>query len=77
MNVIIPPAHPEYVNFFKTISILAGDHLVVSIGVSHISSRLQKYNQGIWRKRTKNKRGLGLTQVQEGQVCDTGFPVHM
>ena len=46
---------------------------MVLIGVSHISLRHKKYNQGSGRKRTKNKRTirLGSTQVQEGQVCDT------
>ena len=34
--VSIPP--PEYVNFFKLFHFFAGDHLVVPIGVSHISS---------------------------------------
>ena len=56
--VTIPPRPPEYVNFL-TISILAGDHLVVPIGASYISSWLQKYNQGSGRKRTKNKQTIG------------------
>ena len=32
------PLAPKYVNFFETISILAGDQLVVPIGASNISS---------------------------------------
>ena len=43
--VTIPPRPAVYTNF-ETISILAGDHLVVPIGVSHISLRHKNYNQG-------------------------------
>ena len=59
---------PEYINFFETISILAGDHLVVPIGVLPISLWHKKYNQGSGRKeqRSNEQYGLGLTQVQEG-----------
>ena len=46
------PSAPRYINFFETISILVGDHLVDPIGTSHISLRQQEYNQGSWRKRT-------------------------
>ena len=61
---LAPPLH----QFLKTISILAGDLLVVPIGVSHISLRHKKYNQGCGRKEqiTNEQYGLGLTQVQEG-----------
>ena len=64
----IPPWSPEYINFFETISILAGDHVVVPMGVSHISLQHKKYNQESGRKeqRTNEQYGLGLTQVQEG-----------
>ena len=67
--VTIPPRTPEYINFFETISNLAGDHLVVPI--SHISLRHKIYNQGSGGKWTKNKRRLVLTQVQGGWFCDT------
>ena len=46
---MIPPRPPEYINFF-TISLLGGDHLVDPIGLSHISLRHKKYNQGSGRK---------------------------
>ena len=36
-TVTIPPRPPEDVNFFKPFHFLAGDHLVVPIGVSQIS----------------------------------------
>ena len=35
-------------------------HLVVPIGVSHISLRHKKYNRGNGRKRTKNKRTIWI-----------------
>ena len=50
---------PRYMNFFKPFQVLAGDHLVFPTGVSHISLRHKKYNQGSGRKRTKNKRTIG------------------
>ena len=71
-RVTIPTSVPRYINFCETISILAGDPLVVPIGVSHISLQHKKYNKGSGRKRTKAwNKGLGLTQVQEGWICDT------
>ena len=73
----IPPQPPEYINFFKPFKSWPVNHLVVPIGVSHISLRHKKYNWGSGRKRTNEQYGLGLTQVQEGQVCDTAFPVHL
>ena len=42
-----------------TISIMAGDHLVVPIGVSHISLQHKKYNQGSERKEQRTNEGLG------------------
>ena len=70
LTVAIPP---PYINFFKPFHFLASDHLVVLIGVSHISLWHKKYNQGSGRKeqRTKEQYELGLTQVQEGWFCDT------
>ena len=50
--VTITPRPPEYINFFETISILAGDLQVVSL-------RHKKYNQGSGRKRTNEQYGLG------------------
>ena len=54
----IPPRSPEYVNFFKPFHFLAGDQLVVPIGVSHISSWLQEIQSREWEERTKNKRTI-------------------
>ena len=53
------PSPTEYINFFETISILAGYHLVVLIGVSHISLRHKKYNQESGRNEQRTNEGLG------------------
>ena len=50
--------YPRYINFFKPFQSWPVNHLVVPIGVSHISLRHKKYNQGSGRKRTKNKRTI-------------------
>ena len=57
------PLGPCYINFFETISILAGDHLVVP-------------TVGEKNKEQTNNRGLGQVQVQEEELCNTEFPVH-
>ena len=54
----IPPRPPVYINFFKPFQVLAGDHLVVPTGVSHISLWLQEIQSREWEKRTKNKRTI-------------------
>ena len=51
---LAPP--PEYINFFETISILAGDHLVVPIGVSYMSLRHKKYNQESGRNENNEQK---------------------
>ena len=51
---------------------LVGDHLVVPIGVSHISLRHKKYNQGSERKEQTNDM-LRLTQVQEVKLWHSAF----
>ena len=49
------------------------NHLVVPIGVSHISLRHKKYNQGSGRKRTKNKRTIWawVNSSARRLCCDT------
>ena len=71
------PPPPEYINFFETISILAGDHLVVPIGVSHISSWLQKYNQGGgWKEqRTNEQYGLGQLKCKKVKLWHSALLV--
>ena len=60
-----PSAH-AYVNLFEPFHFFtAGDQLVVPIGVTHISLRLQEYNQGSGRKENKRTKRLGLTQVKK------------
>ena len=44
---------------------MAGDQLVVPIGVTHISLPLKEYNQGNGRKENKRTKRLGLTQAQK------------
>ena len=50
---------PRYINFFETFHFLAGDYLEVPIGVSHISLRHKKYNQGSEKKEERTNEGLG------------------
>ena len=63
------PRPPRYINFF-TISILAGDHLVVPIGVSHISLRHKKYNQGSGRKKNKEQTRTWINASARRLSCD-------
>ena len=56
----------EYVNFFKPFHFTAGDQLVVPIGASHISLRLQEIQSRGWEKKEQTNNMLGLTQVQKG-----------
>ena len=67
------PSAPQYINFFKRFNFLAGDQLVVLIGVSHISSRLQNTIKGVGEKEQTNNM-LGLIQVQEEELCNIAFP---
>ena len=69
------PLGPQYVNFFETISIfLAGDQLVLLIGVSHISSWLQEIQSREWEEREQTNNMLGLIQAQEEELCNIAFP---
>ena len=52
------PSAPRIHQLLWTISILAGDHLVVPTGVSRISLWLQEIQSREWEKRTKNKRTI-------------------
>ena len=51
-----PPRPPRYINLFETFRFLAGDHLVVPIGVSHIFLRLQEIQSREWEKNNKRLR---------------------
>ena len=57
---------PRYVNLFEPFHFLAGDQLVVPIGASHISLRLQEIQSREWEKKEQTNNMLGLTQVQKG-----------
>ena len=63
------PSAPRYINFFKPFHFLAGDHLVVPIGASHISLRHRNTIKGMGEKEQTNNM-LGLTQVQEEELCN-------
>ena len=68
--VTIPPRPLVTSTSSKPFHFLAGDHLVVPIGVSHISSRLQKYNQESGRKKNKEQ-----TRVWVNSKCKKGDSV--
>ena len=72
-TVTIPARPPEYINFFKPFQTWPVNHQVVPIGVSHISLRHKKYNQGSGRKRTKNKRTIWawVNSSSRRLSCDT------
>ena len=56
--VTIPLRPPVLIDFFETILSWPVIHLVVPIGVSHISLWPQEIHRGSGRKRTKNKRTI-------------------
>ena len=66
MNVLRYPSAPRYVNLFELFHFLAGDQLVVPIGTSHISLRLQEIQSREREKKEQRNNMLGLTQVQKG-----------
>ena len=70
------PSAPEYIIFFEPFDFLAGDQLMVPIGVSHIFLRLQKYKEGSGRKRTNEQTNnmLRFTQSAEEELCNIAFP---
>ena len=62
------PFGPRYINFFETISILAGESSSGSDrGIAHFFMA-QEIQSREWEERTKNKRTIRLwsTQLQEG-----------
>ena len=71
--VTIPLRPLECINFFETFQTWPLNHLVVPIGVSHISLRHKKYNQRSGRKRTKNKRTIRVWVNSSARrlSCDT------
>ena len=57
-DVTIPPRPPEYINFFETISILAGDHLVVSIGYRTFLSGTRNTIKGVGEKNKEQTNNM-------------------
>ena len=71
--VTIPTRPPCCIDFFKTIQSWPVNHLVVPIGVSHISSWLQEIQSREWEKITKNKRTIWawVNSSARRLSCDT------
>ena len=63
----------EYIIFFKPFQSWPVNHLVVPIGVSHISLWLQEIQSREWEKRTKNKRTIWawVNSSARRSSCDT------
>ena len=53
---MLPPRPPHYINFFEPFHFLAGNQLVVPIGVSHISLLLQEIQSWEWEKKKTNEQ---------------------
>ena len=53
---MLPPRPPRYINFFEPFHFLAGDQLVVPIGASHISLRLQEIQSREREKKRTNEQ---------------------
>ena len=65
------PFGPPYVNLLEPFPFLAGDQLVVPIGVTHISLPLQEYNRRNRRKERTNEQTLGVNSRAERELCNT------
>ena len=68
------PFGPPYVNLLEPFPFLAGDQLVVPIGVTHISYHYKNTIEGVGGKRT-NEQMLGVNSSAEGELCNTAFPI--
>ena len=73
LAVTIPPRPPRYINFFEPFHFLAGDQLVVPIGVSYISLPLQEIQSREWEKKEQTNNMLGSIQAQEGSYATLHF----
>ena len=67
---VTPSAH-KHINLFEPFFFFtACDQLVVPIGVSHISLRLQEYNRGSGRKKRTNEQYAWVNSSAEGEFCN-------
>ena len=75
--VTLPPRPPRYINFFEPFHFTAGDQLVVPIGVSHISLRLQEIQSREWEKKNKrtNEQNAWVNSSARRELCNTVFLV--
>ena len=75
----IPPRAPLLINFFNTI--LSWPVIILWFRQGYhtflYGTRNTTHGVGEKEQRTNEQYGLVLTQVQEGQVYDTAFPVHL
>ena len=74
------PPPPALIKFFETILSWPVNYLVVPIGASHISLWPPEIQTKEWEKKNKeqtNNMGLGQLKVQEGEFCNTTFPVYI
>ena len=67
---VTPSPPPRHINFIEPFNFTAGDQLVVPIGVSHISLRLQEIQSREREKKEQMNNMLGLIQAQEGKLCN-------
>ena len=71
--VTLPLRHPRYINFFEPFHFFtAGDELVVPIGASHISLRLQEIQSREWEKKNKRTKEqyAWVNSSAEGELCN-------
>ena len=75
----VTPSAPRHINFFEPFHFLAGDQLVVPIGASHISLRLQKLQSREWeeREQTNNMPGVNSKCKTRSYVTLCISCVHM
>ena len=72
----VTPSAPTLHQLLRTISIfLAGDHLVVPMGASHISLPQQEIQSREWEKKEQTNNMPGVNSSAEGKLCNTAFPV--
>ena len=73
----LSPRPPRYINFFEPFHFLAGDQLVVPIGVfAHFFTATRNTIEGVGEKEQTNNTSLGLTQsARQGVMQYSAFPV--
>ena len=75
--VTLAPRPPRYINFFEPFHFTADDQLLVPIGISHISLRLQEIQSREWEKKNKRTICLGQFKRKKGVMQHCISCVHM